>query len=222
MGRIVALKGDFARFHRHVLRVESLGQPEAMKSLTDNLAAEACDLVIEGFANETDPYGKKWDPKVFGDGRSVLIGGTTNLKRSWGKRNAIKRSDGRGFLISPSVIYAKYHQLGTGIYGPKKHKIVPKNGKFLAFTAHGYVTKSAYLGAKSAWAASITPGTSIKSAKSSFRSRVSGLSSSRIFVRSVKGCRKRMMVPRKNDLPPQWKDAFIGTCNDWFAKKFKT
>jgi hypothetical protein len=217
LGRIVALKGDFARFHRHVLRVESLGQPDALRSLTDNLAEEAIDLVLDGMSRETDPYGQRHAPKVFGDGRAVLTGQSSSLKRGWHR----VRSDGKGFRIAPSVAYAKYHQLGTGIYGPKKHRIVPKNGQFLAFTVEGYVTKSAYLGAKAAWASSITPGTSVRDAKSSFKRNVSGLRSSRIFVRSVKGCRKRMMVPRKNDIPPQWKDAFVGTCNDWFAKKFK-
>lgn len=216
----MAIKGNFSRFQRHIDRVDKLGQPGALKSLTDNLAEEACDLVLEGFATETDPYGKKWAPKVFGDGRSVLIGKTGNLKRSWGRRNAIKRSDGRGFRIAPSVVYAVYHQKGTGIYGPRKQPIVPTKGKFLAFTAEGYVTKKAYLGAKSAWAASITSSTNIKDAKASFRRNVSGLNSSKIFVRSVKGCKPRMMVPKEGDLPKAWNDAFVETCDVWFNKNF--
>lgn len=133
----MALRGDFAKFHRHVLRVERLGSPEKLKSLTDNLAEEAIDLILDGMARETDPYGKKHAPKVFNDGRAVLTGVSSKLRRGW-KRT---RSDGKGFRVSPSAVYAKYHQEGTGIYGPKKRKIVPVNAKALRFTALGKTKK---------------------------------------------------------------------------------
>jgi len=101
-----------------------------MRSLTDNLAEEALDLVEERFASQTDPYGKRWPKKVFPDGRSVLVGKTTHLRRGWKQT----RSDGKGFRISPSVTYAKYTK-GTGLWGPSRKRIVPKTKKALAFSA---------------------------------------------------------------------------------------
>lgn len=39
--------------------------------------------------------------------------------------------------IYPKMEYAKYVNFGTGIYGPKKAPITPKNAKFLAFRYKG-------------------------------------------------------------------------------------
>lgn len=39
--------------------------------------------------------------------------------------------------IYPKMDYAKYVEFGTGIYGPNKAPITPKNGKFLAFKSKG-------------------------------------------------------------------------------------
>lgn len=213
----MALKGDFARLHRYVKQVERLGSPDAMQSLTDNLAEEAIDLIVEGMGKGVDPYGKKHAPKVFPDGRSLLVGNTTRLLRGW-KRT---RSDGRGFLVTPSVEYAKYHQQGTGIYGPHKKRIVPKNAKALAFFAHGHGMAAARKRQGLLWAASLGARANSRTAKASFDKAMSKVKGSVMFVRSVKGCPKRLMVPRKNDLPSAWLDAFADTALDWFKANFK-
>jgi hypothetical protein len=200
---VVALRGDFAKFRRHIGRVERLGSPDAMRRLTNNLAEEAISLVLEGFQNETDPYGNKWQRKVFKDGRQVLVGSTTRLRRGW-KR---VRSDGRGFRISPSVIYAVYHQHGTGIYGPRKRRIEPTTKKVLSFKIQVPVARKARAGASP-----IVP----------VGKRAGRWRGQRIFLRSVKGCPKRLMVPRKGELPKAWSDAFIETSNEWFRHHFET
>jgi hypothetical protein len=181
----MALKGDFAKLHKMVLKVQRLGQPEALQDLSDNLAEEAVDLVKGGFAAETDPYGKRWPNKVFGDGRQVLVGRSQQLRGGWHRT----RLDHKGFRISPSksAPYAKYHQGGTGIFGPRRSPIVPVRAKILRFTAYGKTSKG----------------------------------DSTIFARSVKGCPKRMMVPRKGDLPPAWGQAFEECSHDWFRSYFK-
>lgn len=214
----MALKGDFAKLRMYVDKVERLGSPESMQSLTDNLAEEAIDLVVEGMQDETDPYGKRHKPKVFGDGRSVLVGRTTRLLRGWHR----VRSDGRGFKITSGVGYAKYHQQGTGIYGPRKQKIVPKNGKSLAFFAEGFVTSGAKARQKGIWAASLGPKTRAGSAKKGFDKAIGKIRGSMIFVRSVKGCPPRKMVPDKNGLPQAWGDAFSETATVWFRKNFRS
>jgi hypothetical protein len=135
----MALKGDFAKLHKMVLKVQRLGQPEALQDLSDNLAEEAVDLVKGGFAAETDPYGKRWPNKVFGDGRQVLVGRSQQLRGGWHRT----RLDHKGFRISPSksAPYAKYHQGGTGIFGPRRSPIVPVRAKILRFTAYGKTSK---------------------------------------------------------------------------------
>lgn len=215
----MAMRGDFTKLQQIIRKVERLSDSQHLRSLTDNLAEEAVDLVLECFATETDPYGKAWAPKVFSDGRQVLVGKTTNLKRSWGRRSAVRRSDGRGFRIASSMVYAKWMQGGTGIYGPKKKRIKPINAKCLAFFAEGYITKSSsrslrkYMGS----AFSANP----KAAKSSFKREMQSKKGSVVLVNSVAGAPKRRMVPDKGDLPEAWKRAFVETANDWFAKNFR-
>jgi phage gpG-like protein len=39
--------------------------------------------------------------------------------------------------VGTNIKYARYHEEGTGIYGPKKQPIRPKNGKVLAWKSGG-------------------------------------------------------------------------------------
>lgn len=208
----MAIRGDIGRLKRHRDRVERLGSPESMRSLTNNMAEEALFLVEEVFAKETDPYGKRWPAKVFNDGRQVLVGKTKQLRGGWHRT----RSDGRGFRISSTAPYAKYHQGGTGIYGPSKHRIYPKHGKALAFFAEKYVTvqsaRSLRKYMSSAFA--VNP----KAAKKALKKELS--KGSTIMLRSVKGCPPRLMVPKKGKLPKAWGEALADVADEWFRKKF--
>ena len=56
-------------------------------------------------------------------GRSITIGKTRAEPR------------GRSIEVGTNKHYAPYVEYGTGIYGPKKQKIEPKNGKVLAWRA---------------------------------------------------------------------------------------
>lgn len=123
----IRVNGDFAKLQTWAKRIGEAGGEKCLRELADNLAEETLDLIAEGFQTETDPYGNKWKPKVFGDGRQVLVGKTTRLRRGW-KR---KKVSARGFTVTASVDYAKHHQGGTGIYGPRRSPIVPVNAKAL-------------------------------------------------------------------------------------------
>jgi len=82
--------------------------PELMQALSSAMGKEAIDLVREGFRQETDPYGQKWQEKQVDDGRKVLHGESSNLRLGWKLE-----SNGRGsFRLSPSVRYATTHQNG--------------------------------------------------------------------------------------------------------------
>jgi hypothetical protein len=213
------------KVRRHIVRVEKLGSPDALRSLTDNLAEEGIDLIIDGMAAQHDPYGKRYAPKVFGDGRAILVGRTAQLRRgnSW-KR---VRSDGKGFKVSCNVPYAIYHQKGTGLYGPHKKRIVPIHAKALAFYAPGYVTKAAAGRVRYSAMAGYRFGQGQygsamrrKILQNAANKAVAQMKGSTLFLRSVKGAKRRMMVPEKGNMPEAWAEAFNDTCQVWFQKQF--
>jgi phage gpG-like protein len=112
-----------------VKKIESVGSAQGLTELSDALAEEALDLVAEGFRKETDPYGKRWASKAISNGKPVLVGRTARLRRGWHR----KASSARGFRIGPAVNYARHHQSGTGLYGPRKQPIRPTTKKALAW-----------------------------------------------------------------------------------------
>lgn len=194
----MGIRGDFGKLKKWQRQLESLASDEARTALAKNLAEEAISLVQEGFRAETDPYGKQWPAKVFGDGNAVLVR-SNELRRGWHR----SKVSAHGFRISPSATAAKYAKftLGTGIYGPSKKPITPKNGTFLAFKTPGYVTRAAVRGMSR----------KVKRAKFG-----GGRSGSYIFVRSVKGSPPRLMVPqKKRGLPLKWRDALIDTTDEF-------
>lgn len=198
----MALTGDIAKLVRWRKKIEKLGSTQSLIRLNKNLAEETVSIVVEGFQNETDPYGQKWKRKVFPDGRQVLVGSTTRLRRGW-KRT---RCDADGFRVSSSVAYAVHHQHGTGIYGPRKQKIVPKNKKALSFVVQVAVQPRVRAGASP-----IVP----------VGKRAGRWKGQRIFLRSVKGCPPRMMVPRKGELPAEWAKRYHDVCREWFHSQLK-
>jgi phage gpG-like protein len=105
----MALKGDFAKLDQWARRINKLADSATVTALSKNLAEEALNLVAEGFATQTDPYGQAWRAKKHSDGRAILVGRTARLRRGW-KRKAFGPS---GFRIGPSVPYAGFHQSGT-------------------------------------------------------------------------------------------------------------
>lgn len=80
--------------------------PELVDQMGELAAEEALSLVAEGFQKQQDPYGDAWPEKAAPDGRSILVGETTRLRRGWHK---VKGARGR-WSIQPSVVYAAAHQ----------------------------------------------------------------------------------------------------------------
>lgn len=109
-----------------------------------SLAEEAIGLIKDGFRTQTNPYGEPWAPKVFPDGRGVLSGKTSRLKSGW----KVVRQDAEEVRVSPSVEYARYHQQGTGIYGPRKREIRPTKARALRIpTPDGPIFRKSVRGA---------------------------------------------------------------------------
>lgn len=79
--------------------------PKAIDQVSAPVAETFLGFVQEGFAQQKDPYGNPWAPKKKPDGRSILVGRTTRLRRGW---HVVKHK--RGFTIAPTVDYAAAHQ----------------------------------------------------------------------------------------------------------------
>ncbi len=216
------ISGSTAGLRKYAKKLREVGSDTTLRHLSDNLAEEALDLIAEGFATETDPDGNKWKDKVFPDGRQILVGNTTRLRRGWHR----KYIAATGFILAPSVNYAKHQQEGTGLYGPHHHKIVPKEKKCLAFYAHGYVTKAAANRVRYSAAAGYRgkAGQSVQSRMSAMKRAgnraVSQMKGSTVLYRSVKGAPPRRMIPSGKKLPAKWQRRMQACAHEFFTAYF--
>ena len=126
--------GQFAELDRWADKVAQV--PDTLVTLNEQLAEETLSLIREGFATSTDPYGNKWDPLVLRAGQPLRDTGA--LQASW-HRKSVSRT---GFSVASSRNYAPYHQGGTGLYGPRKQKIVPIRAKALKLPGGIYLDSS--------------------------------------------------------------------------------
>lgn len=100
----IVIRGDFHRLKAWAKMFE--GTPELLKPMSKDMAEELLGKVQDGFRDQRDPYGQAWAPKKIPDGRAVLVGETTRLRRGW----HVEKTNAHGFKIIPSVKYAIAHQ----------------------------------------------------------------------------------------------------------------
>lgn len=109
--------------------------PDALKTVSEQLAEETLELIREGFELERDPYGKKWakhsrlTQMLRPGGRRLADSGA--MKAAWHRKNVSRDS----FEVANARSYAIFHQEGTGIYGPRKTPIRPVRAKALRIPA---------------------------------------------------------------------------------------
>lgn len=126
--------GDFSSLERFKKKIEKT--PSALVTVSEQLAEETLELIREGFEESRDPYGSPWESLVLREGKPLEDTGA--MKASWHRQ----RADARGFSVANSKPYAKYHQDGTGIYGPRGTPIVPIKAKVLRLGKTGRVARS--------------------------------------------------------------------------------
>lgn len=100
----VVIRGDFHKLKAWKQLFKTA--PELMAPISKDGAEELLGFVQDGFRDQADPYGKPWPAKKIPDGRAVLVGETTRLRRGWHTERVGKK----GFVIAPSVDYASAHQ----------------------------------------------------------------------------------------------------------------
>lgn len=99
-----------------------LAHPEQLLGLiVSSLAEECIGLIQQGFRDERDPYGDRWEPKQANDGRKTLSGKTGRLKTGW----HVKRQSNDEIEIAPSVTYAAPHQNPRAPFKRPRRMMVP-------------------------------------------------------------------------------------------------
>lgn len=178
------------------------------KLLIRDLQEELLDLTAERFRSGTDPDGNRWAPLRLRSGRPLRDRGT--LANSF----AILRANRRQIVIGSPMETAEFHQHGTGLYGPRGKRIVPKHsGKFVTVTRR---SKSGKVSRFKRWQAPALAWTT-RGAKGTNKKGARG--SSGFVVSSVAGSPKRKMLPGKN-IPQAYMQAFDETARErlrlWF------
>jgi phage gpG-like protein len=119
----VSVAGDFAGLQAIAGKLAAM--PEHLPALAKAIGDEAIDLVKQGFADRTDPYGAQWADKADGSA-CFLVGPTGNLKDGW----HTKEISASQVVIGPAVYYGAFHQGGTRKM--KARKMVPDDGNIPA------------------------------------------------------------------------------------------
>lgn len=133
------LAGEFEELDRFLDKMKSV--PDSMRIVSVNLAEETIELIREGFATSTDPYGKSWPGLKIRNGQPLRD--TGGLQSSWHRSHVTADR----FTVAASKDYAIYHQRGTGIYGPKRRRIKPVTARALRFPGpSGYIFASSVAG----------------------------------------------------------------------------
>ena len=105
-----------------------LQDPRFYVGLNKNLGQEALEQVDRGFAEERDPYGRKWPKSHRAKQQSgQTLTDTARLRRSFSKQG-VKATRG-SFTVGTSVHYADTHQEGRTIKAKTSKGLRFKAGK---------------------------------------------------------------------------------------------
>lgn len=113
----MGVRGDFAAASRLSSRLRRAGG-RAVTDVVKAVAAEAQDLVAEGFRRSTAPSGAPWRPLAQARARNRRRGDRGKPLVDTGRLRASvttrPRIDATGFTITADPIYAATHQYGRG------------------------------------------------------------------------------------------------------------
>lgn len=114
--------GDLAKRLRGVSRLE----------ISEALAEETIGLIQDGFIEGHAPDGTPWLELAIRDGQPLRD--TGGLMAAWARGEV----SAAAFEVVNSKNYSPIHQGGSGIYGPKKTKILPIKGAALKIPGLGF------------------------------------------------------------------------------------
>jgi len=116
---VIAISGPWSELHRVVGVPARIRDSRWRLGLVQAAMEGAQGALAEGFATETDPYGRRWQPSL----RAELESGQTLSDTGRLRRSFRWRAQPDGFWLGTNVIYAAAHQYGAVIR--------PKHGRYL-------------------------------------------------------------------------------------------
>ena len=106
------------------------GVPKVVTDIAKNASEECLDLVLDGFANERDPYGQPWAPLKSRKG--IILTKTGRLRRSFTRLVNVAVGGVAAFQVGTATVYAAPHQDGS-VYGPRTSVHAKnKRGRFIS------------------------------------------------------------------------------------------
>lgn len=108
-----------------------------MAEVSAELAEETIALILDGFADHSDPYGDEWAELKIRDGNPLED--TGGLRNSWARGEVTAEVA----EVVNGKDYADFHQGGTGVHGPKGVRIQPISGLALKIPGVGFRASSA-------------------------------------------------------------------------------
>jgi phage gpG-like protein len=125
---VAGVVGDFAALALLEKRLATLGK-RGTRDAVKAMAAEATDLVAEGFRTSTAPDGTAWRPLAKARARNRRRGDRGKPLLDTGRLRAsvttAPRISGDGFVITADPIYAATHQYGRGPIPPRPFLPIP-------------------------------------------------------------------------------------------------
>ena len=97
------ITGDWKKLEQLIKRTQTIADPGFMRALSADMAEETLSLIRQGFANESDPYGRPWQQLKRRQGR--ILQDTGRLRNSF----HYSLTPG-GFRVANATVYARAHQ----------------------------------------------------------------------------------------------------------------
>ena len=103
----VRITGDLAKIDAWRKRFGEAAVAKVKRTILENVAEEALELIAEGFSKEQAPNGAPWAPLK--QRRGKILQDTGRMRASFHR----KTIGGDRVTIGPAVKYAAFHQSGT-------------------------------------------------------------------------------------------------------------
>lgn len=105
--------------------------PELLPIIAKNSAEETVGMIQSNMKRGQDPYGNNFEPLKFRTGTPLSDRG--QMRAAWFR----KSHNANGFSVANGTRRSKFHNEGTGLYGPRKQRIYPTSAKALRIPVKG-------------------------------------------------------------------------------------
>jgi phage virion morphogenesis protein len=119
------MRGDFEKLARMIGKFAGLATGQFSAGLRKQISEEGITQVKLGFRGERDPYGRKWKPIKYRQGK--ILRDTGRLANSF-----TRGVTSEGFFLGTNVDYAAIHQYGGVVETKSRINVHAKGGRFIS------------------------------------------------------------------------------------------